>query len=128
MEGNVSVGKEGWAVGVGDQVTKKRPGCANVRRQEIWLCRICMCRIVQQDNLNTQNGRSKLVVAVKGRGKGEQTDKSDGSHHKKQSSHYSFGLLLLTVGGLLSTGATLSRLYLLVELGLPLHLFPAHMC
>ena len=48
-----------------------------------------------------------------------------------QSVGRSVSMLVTTVlgphsypGGLLSTGATLSHFYLLVELGLPLHLFP----
>ena len=42
-------------------------------------------------------------------------------------SHNCFGPLFLFVEGLLSTGSTPSSFYLLVEMGLPLHLFPAYM-
>ena len=39
--------------------------------------------------------------------------------------HYCFGAPLLTLGALLSTGATLSSFYFFVELGLLLYLLPA---
>ena len=42
-------------------------------------------------------------------------------------SHNCFGPLFLFVEGLLSMGSTPSSFYLLVEMGLPLHLFPAYM-
>ena len=41
--------------------------------------------------------------------------------------HNCFNPLPLLVEGLLSTGSTPSSFYLLVEMGLPLHLFPAYM-
>ena len=41
--------------------------------------------------------------------------------------HNCFGPPFLFVEGLLSTGPTPSSFYLLVEMGLPLHLFPAYM-
>ena len=40
--------------------------------------------------------------------------------------HNCFGPLFLLVEGLLSTGPTPSSFYLLVEMGLPLDLFPAY--
>ena len=41
--------------------------------------------------------------------------------------HNCFGPPFLFVEGLLSTGPTPSSFYLLLEMGLPLHLFPAYM-
>ena len=46
-----------------------------------------------------------------------------GATASSNSRHNCFGPLFLSVGGLLSTGATLSSVYLFVELGLPLNLF-----
>ena len=52
--------------------------------------------------------------------------KNYNSPTRTQATHLFRAPLLIRGGGLLSTGATLSSLYLLVKLDLLLHLFPAY--